>query len=167
VPYLKVYNIKNQAIAFDYRPQFVDVQHHKDKLTRSILYPGDVVMNIVGPPLGKIAIIPDDYPEWNCNQAIVFFRPIEASLSNYIYTYLTSGKFLDAIELIGTAGQDNISVTKSRSIIFPMPPVEEQHRIVAKVDELMALCEQLKARLSDAQTTQLHLANAVVEQAVN
>ncbi|MFT5756455.1 MAG: type I restriction enzyme S subunit [Alteromonadaceae bacterium] len=166
VPYLKVYNIKEQAIAFDYRPQFVDVQHHKDKLTRSILYPGDVVMNIVGPPLGKIAIIPDDYPEWNCNQAIVFFRPIEASLNGYIYTYLTSGKFLDSIELIGTAGQDNISVTKSRSIIFPMPPVEEQHRIVAKVDELMALCVQLKARLSDAQTTQLHLADAVVENAL-
>ena len=167
VPYIKVYNIKEQAIAFDYRPQFVDAEHHKDKLTRSILYPGDVVMNIVGPPLGKIAIIPDDFPEWNCNQAIVFFRPIEKTLNSYIYTYLTSGRFLDAIELIGTAGQDNISVTKSRSIIFPMPPLAEQQRIVAKVDELMALCEQLKARLSDAQTTQLHLADAVVENALN
>lgn len=164
VPYLKVYNIKEQSIAFNYRPQFVDVQHHKDKLTRSILYPGDVVMNIVGPPLGKIAIIPDDYPEWNCNQAIVFFRPIETSLNSYIYTYLTSGRFLDAIELIGTAGQDNISVTKSRSIIFPMPPLAEQHRIVAKVEELMALCDSLKAKLNQAQTTQLHLTDAIVEQ---
>jgi type I restriction enzyme S subunit len=144
VPYLKVYNIKDQKIAFDYRPQFVDNQHHKEKLTRSILYPNDVVMNIVGPPLGKIAIIPDDYPEWNCNQAIVFFRPIESRLSGYIYTFLTAGQFLDAIELIGTAGQDNISVTKSRSILFPIPPLAEQHRIVAKVDELMALCDQLE-----------------------
>jgi type I restriction enzyme S subunit len=167
VPYLKVYNIKEQSIAFEYRPQFVDVKHHKDKLTRSILHPGDVVMNIVGPPLGKIAIIPDDYPEWNCNQAIVFFRPIEASLNSYIYTYLTSGRFLDAIELIGTAGQDNISVTKSRSIIFSMPPLAEQHRIVAKVDELMALCDSLKARLNQAQTTQLHFTDAIVEQALN
>ncbi|WP_299667853.1 restriction endonuclease subunit S [uncultured Psychromonas sp.] len=167
VPYLKVYNIKNQKIAFDYRPQFVEVEYNKKKLTRSILYPNDVVMNIVGPPLGKIAIIPDDYPEWNCNQAIVFFRALDPSLSGYIYTYLTSGRFLDAIELIGTAGQDNISVTKSRSIIFPMPPLAEQHRIVAKVDELMAICEQLKTRLSDAQTTQLHLADAVVENALN
>jgi type I restriction enzyme S subunit len=166
VPYLKVYNIKEQSIAFDYRPQFVDVQHHKDKLTRSILHPGDVVMNIVGPPLGKIAIIPDDYPEWNCNQAIVLFRPIEASLNSYIYTYLTSGRFLDAIELIGTAGQDNISVTKSRSIIFPMPPLAEQHRIVAKVDELMALCDSLKIGLSEAQSTQLQLTDTIVEQAL-
>ncbi|MFW8589708.1 restriction endonuclease subunit S [Glaciecola sp. 2405UD65-10] len=166
VPYLKVYNIKDQSIAFDYRPQFIDVQHHKDKLTRSILYPGDVVMNIVGPPLGKIAIIPDDYPEWNCNQAIVFFRPIEVSLNRYIYTYLTSGIFLDSMELIGTAGQDNISVTKSRGIIFPMPPLAEQHRIVAKVYELMAICDSLSKRLKETQYTQLHLTDAIADRAL-
>jgi type I restriction enzyme S subunit len=51
-------------------------------------------------------------------------------------------------------------------LIFTLPPLEEQYRIVAKVDELMGLCDQLKARLSDAQTTQLHLTDAIVEQAV-
>jgi len=51
--------------------------------------------------------------------------------------------------------------------LIPAAPLSEQHRIVAKVDELMALCEQLKARLSDAQTTQLHLADAVVENALS
>ena len=47
-----------------------------------------------------------------------------------------------------------------------IPPLAEQHRIVAKVDQLMALCDQLKARLQQAQTTQQHLADAIVEQAV-
>ncbi len=51
-------------------------------------------------------------------------------------------------------------------LIFPLPPIEEQHRIVAKVDELMALCDAIKARLADAQAIQLHLADAIVEQAV-
>ena len=49
---------------------------------------------------------------------------------------------------------------------FPIPPLAEQHRIVAKVDELMALCDQLKTRLNDAQTTQLQLADALTEQAL-
>jgi type I restriction enzyme S subunit len=44
--------------------------------------------------------------------------------------------------------------------------LEEQHRIVAKIDELMALCDALKARIKDAKTTQIHLADAIVEQAV-
>jgi type I restriction enzyme S subunit len=41
-----------------------------------------------------------------------------------------------------------------------VPPVAEQHRIVAKVDELTALCDTLKANLSTALTTQLQLADA-------
>jgi len=166
IPYLKVYNIREQSIDFEYKPQFIKTDCHDGKLKRSILYPGDVVMNIVGPPLGKVAIIPDTYPEWNCNQAIAFFRPIKKELSPYIYTYLTAGIYLRYIELIGTAGQDNISVTKSRTIVFPMPPIEEQPRIVAKVDELMALCDQLKQGLSNAKTTQLHLADTIVEQVI-
>jgi len=53
-----------------------------------------------------------------------------------------------------------------REFLVPIPPRAEQHRIVAKVDELMALCDALKARLADAHATQLHLADAIVEQAV-
>jgi len=49
---------------------------------------------------------------------------------------------------------------------FMLPPREEQNRIVAKVDELMALCDQLKARLNEAQTTQLQLADAIAEQTI-
>jgi type I restriction enzyme S subunit len=63
-------------------------------------------------------------------------------------------------------GQANVNGTIMKSMLIPICPLEEQKRIVAKVDELMALCDQLKARLSDAQTTQLHLTDAIVEQAV-
>lgn len=119
-------------------------------------------MNIVGPPLGKVAIIPEDYPEYNCNQAIVFFRPVKKDLNIYIYTYLLAGTYLEAIELIGTAGQDNISVTKSRNILIPLPPLAEQKRIVAKVDALMALCDELEQQLKDATDKQTAILNAVV-----
>jgi type I restriction enzyme S subunit len=51
-----------------------------------------------------------------------------------------------------------------RSFRFPLPPFNEQCRIVSKVDELMALCDSLKSKLSRAQTTQLHLTDAIVGQ---
>jgi type I restriction enzyme, S subunit len=47
-----------------------------------------------------------------------------------------------------------------------LPPLLEQHRIVAKVNELMTLCDTIKARLKDAQTTQVRLADTIVDQAV-
>lgn len=65
-----------------------------------------------------------------------------------------------------SSSMKNVSREHIRSLVVALPPLEEQHHIVARVEELMALCDQLKARLSDAQTTQLHLTDAIVEQAI-
>ncbi|WP_246072337.1 restriction endonuclease subunit S [Catenovulum sediminis] len=121
IPFLKVYNIQNQEIEFKERTLFVTKDAHMSKLNRSILFPGDVIMNLVGPPLGKVAIMPSTYPEWNCNQNIVCFRPLELELNKYIYTYLKSHLFLNYITLVGSAGQDFISGTKCRAIALPIP----------------------------------------------
>ncbi|WP_018174027.1 restriction endonuclease subunit S [Thioalkalivibrio sp. ALJ9] len=51
--------------------------------------------------------------------------------------------------------------------LFAVPPLHEQRQIVEKIDELMALCDQLKARLGEARETRFQLAEAVVEQALN
>jgi type I restriction enzyme S subunit len=76
---------------------------------------------------------------------------------------------INAINLIsyitGTA-QPKMNQAKMNGIVLAIPPESEQHRIVAKVDQLMTLCDQLKARLQQAQQTQLHLADALVEQAL-
>jgi type I restriction enzyme S subunit len=65
-----------------------------------------------------------------------------------------------------SSSMKNVSREHIRSLVVALPPLEEQHHIVARVEELMTLCDQLKARLSDAQTTQLHLTDAIVEQAL-
>lgn len=72
---LKVYNIVDQKIDFDYKPQFITSEtHSKGSSARSVAFPNDVLMNIVGPPLGKVAILTNQFPEWNLNQAITLFR---------------------------------------------------------------------------------------------
>jgi restriction endonuclease S subunit len=151
IPYLKVYNIVKNKIDFVYKPQFIDKTTHQTKNRRSILFPGDVIMNIVGPPLGKIAIIPNDYPEWNCNQAIVFFRPILRIMNEWIYLCLCEGSFLKAIELIGTAGQDNISVSKSKKIVIPIPPISVQEAIIQRVEKVMGRLEELEGGIRENQ----------------
>ena len=167
IPYLKVYNIRNQTVDFDHKRQFIAVSHHEEKMKRSRLLPGDVIMNIVGPPLGKVAIVPDSFSEWNCNQAISFFRPIFSEFSPYLYTFLKEGSFLQNIQLIGTAGQDNISVTKCKYIPVPVPPLAEQRRIVAKVDLLMALVDWLETQLSEAKAKSTTLLDAVIHELLN
>jgi type I restriction enzyme, S subunit len=47
-------------------------------------------------------------------------------------------------------------------LALPLPPLAEQHRIVAKVDELMALCDRLEAALSNADTTRARLLESLL-----
>jgi type I restriction enzyme S subunit len=75
VPYIKMYNLRNQAIDFEFKPQYIKREVHEGRLKRSMAYSGDLIMNIVGPPLGKLAIIPNCLNECNFNQAAVVIRP--------------------------------------------------------------------------------------------
>lgn len=139
IPFLKVYNIVDNKVDFDYKPQFISKEISNSKLKKSVLNPKDVIMNIVGPPLKKIAIIPDDFPEWNMNQAIVRFRPIRSVLPEYVYYCL---QFEDTLKEVinqtkGVVGQSNISVSQSRNLIMPIPSTEEQKEIVAILDCLL------------------------------
>ena len=165
IPYLKVYNIQNQKIDFHFKPQFIKQEINNTKLKRSILYPQDVVMNIVGPPLGKIAIIPNIYSQWNCNQAIVHFKLIEPLMHKYLYYFLRELSFLKYIHFKGVAGQDNISITQSRSILFPLPPLEEQKEIVATIEKLFAICDELESEINQNKTTVDNLMATVLKEA--
>ena len=165
ISYLKVYNIQNQKIDFHFKPQFIKQKINNTKLKRSILYPQDVVMNIVGPPLGKIAIIPNIYPQWNCNQAIVHFKLIEPLMHKYLYYFLRELSFLKYIHFKGVAGQDNISITQSRNILFPLPPIEEQKEIVSTIEKLFTLCNELESEINQNKVTVDNLMATVLKEA--
>ena len=65
-----------------------------------------------------------------------------------------------------SSSMKNVTREQILNLIVALPPLAEQHRIVAKVDELMALCDQLKTRIMDASRLQQKLADVLVEQAV-
>jgi type I restriction enzyme, S subunit len=69
-------------------------------------------------------------------------------------------------ELQQQCGQANVNGTKLRNMVIPLPPLAEQHRIVAKVDELMALCDRLEAQLTTARTESRRLLEAVLHEAL-
>ena len=64
-----------------------------------------------------------------------------------------------------TVGNWGISASNLNEIRFPVPPLAEQHRIVAKVDALMKICDQLEASLDHTATTRRHLLDALLAEA--
>ena len=65
-----------------------------------------------------------------------------------------------------TVGNWGISASNLKDVKIPLPPIAEQHRIVAKVDELMALCDHLEAQLCTTEADSRRLLEAVLHEAV-
>lgn len=167
IPFLKVYNIVNQRIDFDYKPQFVAQEVHEGELKKSITLPDDVLMNIVGPPLGKVAIVSSTSPSWNINQAITLFRPSERILSKWIYIVLCEGAPIRSVlkSTKGSVGQVNISLSQCRAFSIPVPSIEEQSEVVRRVEKLFAFADRLEERLSQAQAAVQKLTPALLAKA--
>jgi len=166
IPYLKMYNLRNQKIDFFHKPQYIKEDVHNGQLKRCRAYSGDIIMNIVGPPLGKIAIIPDDLPECNFNQAAVLIRPLIKEMNQFIFWYLNELSEIRAIETKGVAGQDNISVTQANNMRVPLPPFSEQNRIVHKLGELMQYCNELEASIKKSESQNEKLLQQVLREAL-
>jgi len=113
---------------------------------------GDVVVAKITPCFenGKAAVIAGLVHNIGAGTTeLHVFRPIHAGiLPGYIYLFLRSPYF--AIEgeksMTGTAGQKRLPAEYFATRALPLPPTAEQSRIVAKVDELMALCDKLEAQ---------------------
>jgi type I restriction enzyme S subunit len=94
-----------------------------------------------GATIGKLAILGE---EAVTNQAVCACTPCWGVDTEYLYLFLLAQR--DEFRLASEGGaQPNISKVKIVNTLIPLPPLAEQHRIVAKVDELMALCDQLEA----------------------
>ena len=154
IPYIKMYNLRNQEIDFDYQPQYITEEIHNSKLQRSRTEVGDLIMNIVGPPLGKLAVIPATLPQANFNQAAVLIRPYKykEDLVLYLKSYLEEMSEINSIATRGSAGQVNISLTQSQNMRIPLPPLAEQQRIIAEISKWFALINQIEQGKADLQT---------------
>ena len=147
VPFLKVYNLSfTGEVLFDQAPQFVSLDTHNDKLSRSKVYPNDVLMNIVGPPLGKFTLVTNDYPEWNINQAIAIFRAKENVNAYYLLQALMQPNVLRPF-LNNAVGirQLNLSLEQCRNLEIPLPPMNLQNQFadfVTKVERQKATVQK-------------------------
>ncbi|MEJ1382034.1 MAG: restriction endonuclease subunit S [Candidatus Sedimenticola sp. (ex Thyasira tokunagai)] len=136
-----------------------------------IFDPGDLIIPMTEQAaglLGSPAFIPDDGKVYIHNQRLgkMTFDP-KTILPEFAFWFFNCTFFRD--ELARTCTGMKVRHTSPDRVLrvpFPVCPLAEQLRIVAKVDELMTLCDALKTHIKESQATQVHLADAVVEQAV-
>lgn len=152
IPFIKVYNLtKTGFLDFRIDPTFVSSETHNGFIARSKVYPGDVLMNIVGPPLGKVSIVPSTYPEWNINQAIAIFRSDLISnrfLSAYLAHDLTVRSMMRKSK--ATAGQFNLTLEICRETLIPFCSQKEQKEIELLIEAKLSEVDQLDQTITTA-----------------
>ncbi|WP_217520333.1 restriction endonuclease subunit S [Vibrio metschnikovii] len=131
-----------------------------------LVLPGDLLICEGGEP-GRCAIWEDEKQEIYFQKALHRARPLGQCLPEYLQVCLTVDAANGVLDNYFTGATIKHFVgAKLNNYIHPLPPVEEQKRIVNKISDLIKICEQLKCLLRQSQTTQLHLTDAIVEQAV-
>lgn len=135
------------------------------------LHAGDLIVAMTEQAaglLGSTAFVPKDEKIYLHNQRLgKLIFDSETVFSGYIFHYFNGAYFRSCVADSSTGMKvKHTSPGKIGTVFFPLPPLAEQHRIVAKVDQLMALCDQLKTRLTQARQLNEQLASTLVEQAV-
>jgi type I restriction enzyme S subunit len=133
IPFLRVNNLGfNGELDTSSDMIFVTREAHNSSLARSIAYPGDILMNIVGPPLGKIAMLGRDFDEYNMNQAIVIYRTVPSKVNkDYFLNFLSSELAQQWLQSRSkkTSGQQNLTIQLCKELPVPTPPLSEQQKI--------------------------------------
>lgn len=131
---------------------------------------GDFLVSCTGATLGRITQVPQKFKEGIINQALLRVRINREFIdAEFFKLFFRAPFFQKAIfeNSKGSAIPNLKGVNDLKAMPIPFLSIHEQYRIVAKVNELMALCEQLKVSLKITQKTQLHLADALTDAALS
>ncbi len=130
----------------------------------------DILLSRVGAGIGESAVIDSDL-EFAIYVSTGLIKPIKRNInSHYLVLWLNSpiGRGFSSKYTYGKGvSQGNLNLSLIRSFLISLPPRLEQERIVSRVNELFSICDTLKSRLQSAQQTQLHLADALTDAALN
>lgn len=130
---------------------------------------GDILFTRAGPinRVGISCLVENTRPRLMISDKIIRFHPVGVGVyGRYIALCLNSGttaSYLENAKSGMAASQVNISQEKLKLAPIPLAPLPEQHRIVAKVDELMALCDRLEAQQTDAESAHTQLVQALLD----
>ena len=117
-----------------------------ESLRSGSIQDGDLVYCSRGATIGKTAII-SQLKEGAVASSLVIIRLNEKLLPRYAYYFLISPTARALINRFDNgSAQPNLAAHSVKLYVIPVPPLAEQLRIVAKVDELMALVDQLEAQ---------------------
>jgi type I restriction enzyme S subunit len=128
------------------------------------LHEGDLVIARTGGTIGKTYLVEGLTVRSVFASYLIRVSPLHPMNPRYLKAFTASGLYWRQL-YAGAAGtgQPNVNATTLKQLLIPIPPVEEQRAIVAKVDQMMRICDDLEAKLRRAEDRAAKLVEAVVQ----
>ncbi|MES2353729.1 MAG: restriction endonuclease subunit S [Pseudomonadota bacterium] len=164
-PLITSKNFVNGKIDFT-NARKISAEDHLEIVKRSCVDKLDILFSMIGGNIGNQVIVEEDR-EFSIKNVALF----KYYNKNFTYPYFIK-RFMEhlAIDLQQKAAggaQPFISLGFLRNLVIALPPKTEQHRIVAKIDQLMKLCDKLEQGIEIVTAKQTELLNAVTNRKVN
>lgn len=156
---IRLGNVKNDNFLINTKEAYVPESIGKNTLEYKI-YVNDILTTLTGTKDKRdycfTCIVKEEHIENRVlllNQRVGCIRAIDKSASELLNKFLKADAILDQLfsTETGTANQGNIGSSAFKGLAFPLPPQEEQKAIIAKVNTLMALCDELEQQIDHSQ----------------
>ncbi|MEF3061967.1 restriction endonuclease subunit S [Ralstonia solanacearum] len=143
VKFLRSQNVWNDGLRRE-GTAFITHETHA-RMGGTVVLPGDLLFNITGASIGRCAVVPRDFDEANVSQHVAIVRSLVGRMTPYLHLVLISRYVQQTVMDVQVGvSREGLSMSKLGLFLIPLPPLEEQDRIVAKVDDLMRLCDALE-----------------------
>ena len=163
LPMLTAKHVREGFVTFE-DSELISESDFKKCVARCKPEQGDILIVSVGATTGRAAIVSQPRP-FALVRSVLLLKPLISP--TYFLRWLQSPWCLAWMRQASEASaQPHLYIGDTKRMPIPLPPLAEQHRIVTKVDELMALCDRLEAQLTTTQTESRRLLEAVLHEAL-
>ena len=161
IPFFRSQNVYNSGIVMS------DIKYISDEIHQMMIgtevVANDLLLNITGGSLGRCAVIPSNFKKGNVSQHVCILRPIVIK-PEFLHCFILSSFFAKSMKITGS-GREGLPKYNLEKMLLPLPPEQEQERIVAEtkrlqsfVDELETSCENMTKLVAQVKSKVLDLA---------
>lgn len=161
--YIRVSDMKNGTID-DSDLHYISDEIYQ-KIKSYLIKKEDIYLTIVGATIGKLGIVPEKFDNMNLTEnaaRIILYKTNQLYMKHVLNSNFIQNQFVNKTKQVGV---QKMALQRVKSTIFPLPPLEEQKRIVAKVEELMKLCDELEEKTKENQKKSELLMDAILREA--
>jgi type I restriction enzyme, S subunit len=143
IPFIRSLNVRMRRFQWE-RMAFIPPATH-ESMSGTKVRPNDVLLNITGASIGRVACAPADLREANVNQHVAIIRPLEMLDSRYLMYWLSQPKIQEFInDQEKGATRQGFTKAQIQAFMIPLPSLEDQKNTVAYLDDLQVKIDSLK-----------------------